>query len=96
MPALVASYRAGDTLAQWLMTVYVDILASALAGLQLLLDVDAFVLGGGLSNVGELYRLLPTAMRHWLLPGAEPAAVFPPVHGDSSGVRGAALLQAAA
>ena len=58
------------------MTVYVDILASALAGLQLLLDVDAFVLGGGLSNVGELYRLLPTAMRHWLLPGAEPAAVF--------------------
>ena len=78
------------------MTVYVDILASALAGLQLLLDVDAFVLGGGLSNVGELYRLLPTAMRHWLLPGAEPAAVFPPVHGDNSGVRGAALLQAAA
>ncbi|TYR67935.1 ROK family protein, partial [Serratia marcescens] len=76
VPALVASYRAGDTLAQWLMTVYVDILASALAGLQLLLDVDAFVLGGGLSNVGELYRLLPTAMRHWLLPGAEPAAVF--------------------
>ena len=72
------------------MTVYVDILASALAGLQLLLDVDAFVLGGGLSNVGELYRLLPTAMRHWLLPGAEPAAVFPPVHGDSSGAwRGA-------
>ena len=58
------------------MTVYVDILASALAGLQLLLDVDAFVLGGGLSNVGELYRLLPTAMQHWLLPGAEPAAVF--------------------
>jgi len=54
------------------------------------------VLGGGLSNVGELYPLLPTAMRRWLLPGVEPAAVFPPVHGDSSGVRGAALLQAAA
>jgi N-acetylglucosamine kinase len=96
VPALVASYRAGNAHAQWLMTVYVDILASALAGLQLLLDVDAFVLGGGLSNVGELYPLLPTAMRRWLLPGVEPAAVFPPVHGDSSGVRGAALLQTAA
>ena len=76
MPALVASYRAGDALAHRLMTIYVDILASALAGLQLLLDVDAFVLGGGLSNVGELYRLLPPVMRRWLLPGVEPAAVL--------------------
>lgn len=93
VPELIASYRRGDTLAQRLMVIYVDILASALANLQLLLDVDAFVLGGGLSNVRELYSLLPSAMSHWLLPGAEPARVYPPVHGDSSGVRGAALLR---
>ena len=93
VPALIAHYRHGDPLAQRLIAIYVDILASALAGLQLLLDVDAFVLGGGLSNVGELYALLPPAMSAWLLPGTEPAAVYPPVHGDSSGVRGAALLR---
>ncbi|CAI1610365.1 N-acetyl-D-glucosamine kinase [Serratia proteamaculans] len=93
VPALIASFRLGAPLARRLMAMYVDILASALAGLQLLLDVDAFVLGGGLSNVGELYSLLPPAMSHWLLPGTEPAAVYPPVHGDSSGVRGAALLR---
>ncbi|KAA8998224.1 ROK family protein [Affinibrenneria salicis] len=92
VPALIASYRQGDPLAQRLITIFVDILAGALAGLQLLLDVDAFVLGGGLSNVEELYRLLPPAMRGWLLPGAEPAAICAPVYGDSSGVRGAALL----
>jgi N-acetylglucosamine kinase len=93
VPALIASYRQGDALAQHLMAIYVDILASALANLQLLLDVDAFVLGGGLSNIRELYTLLPSAMSHWLLPGTEPAWIYPPVHGDSSGVRGAALLR---
>lgn len=92
VPALIASYRQGDPLAQHLMGIYIDILASALASLQLLLDVDAFVLGGGLSNVSELYAQLPTAMSRWLLPGTEPAMVYPPVYGDSSGVRGAALL----
>ena len=75
------------------MGIYIDILASALASLQLLLDVDAFVLGGGLSNVSELYAQLPAAMSRWLLPGTEPAMVYPPVYGDSSGVRGAALLR---
>ncbi|WP_421094321.1 ROK family protein, partial [Serratia fonticola] len=93
VPALIASYRQGDALAQHLMGIYIDILASALASLQLLLDVDAFVLGGGLSNVSELYTQLPAAMCRWLLPGTEPAMVYPPVYGDSSGVRGAALLR---
>ncbi|MGF6191961.1 hypothetical protein ABIE12_003307 [Serratia sp. 509] len=32
-------------------------------------------------------------MIRWLLPGTEPAMVYPPVYGDSNGVRGAALLR---
>ncbi|MCG8707193.1 ROK family protein [Brenneria sp. 4F2] len=92
VPELVAGYRRGEAQAQRLMTIFIDILASALANLQLLLDVDAFVLGGGLSNIDELYRLLPSAMRQWLLPGTAPAVIYPPMFGDSSGVRGAALL----
>lgn len=93
VPDLLGCYRQGDPLAQRLVGMYIDILASALASLQLMLDVDAFVLGGGVSNMPELYRLLPIAMRAWLFPNSEPAAILSPVFGDSSGVRGAALLE---
>ena len=67
-------------------------LGCTLAQLQLILDVDAFVLGGGVSNIEEIYTLLPQAMSRYLFPGLEPARVFPAIHGSSSGVRGAALL----
>jgi fructokinase len=67
-------------------------LARALAGVINLLDPEVIVLGGGVSNVVRLYANVP---RLW------PAHVFSdhvatrlanPVHGDSSGVRGAAWL----
>lgn len=90
--ALVAAMRAGDPGAIAAFDRYCDRLARALAGVINLLDPDAIVLGGGLSNVDEIYRDLP---RRW------PALVFAdradtPLlrnrHGDSSGVRGAARL----
>ncbi len=93
VPELLGFYRQGEPLARRLIAIYVDILSCALASLQLMLDVDAFVLGGGVSNTPELYLLLPQAMRSWLFPGSEPAAILSPVFGDSSGVRGAALLE---
>ncbi|KAB7895293.1 ROK family protein [Rouxiella sp. S1S-2] len=92
VPELLMHYRQGCPLAARLFTLYIDILASALASLQLMLDVDAFVFGGGLSNIPEIYQLLPQAMRGWLFAHSNPAAILPPVFGDSSGVRGAALL----
>lgn len=93
VPDLLLHYRQGCPLAQKLLLIYIDILASALASLQLMLDVDAFVFGGGISNMPELYQLLPQAMRGWLFAHSLPAAILPPVFGDSSGVRGAALLR---
>ena len=71
---------------------YLNSLGCTLAQLQLILDVDAFILGGGMSNIQELYTLLPPAMSRYLFPGLAPARVFPAIHGASSGVRGAALL----
>ncbi len=91
-PALMLAWGEGEPAAREIFDLYVDILASALAGLQTVLDVDAFVLGGGLSKIEELYPALPPAMARWLLPGVRPAAVLRPRHGDASGVRGAALL----
>jgi N-acetylglucosamine kinase len=92
LPQLMHSYRRADPLAQQIFHTFIAVLASALAGLQLLLDIDAFVLGGGLSNIPEIYPLLPAAMRENLFTLCPPAAILAPVFGDSSGVRGAALL----
>jgi fructokinase len=81
-----------DTLDRWL-----DRLARALAGVINLLDPDVIVLGGGLSRIGRIYQELPQRCRPWIFSagaGDEPlhTRVLPALHGDSSGVRGAAWL----
>lgn len=89
---LVRAAAAGETCAEATLARYEQRLAKALAGVINLLDPDVIVLGGGLSNIERLYANVP---RLW------PAHVFSDVvatrllrnrHGDSSGVRGAALL----
>jgi fructokinase len=57
-----------------------------------ILDPDVIVLGGGLSNLGRLYRNVPPLlMRHGFSDRFD-NRIVPPLHGDSSGVRGAAWL----
>lgn len=92
METLLENYRHGNASAVATVEAWIDMLGCTLAQLQLILDVDAFVLGGGVSNIEEIYTLLPGAMSRYLFPGLAPANVFPAVHGASSGVRGAALL----
>lgn len=92
METLLERYRHGNASAVTTVEAWIDMLGCTLAQLQLILDVDAFVLGGGVSNIEEIYTLLPQAMSRYLFPGLEPARVFPAIHGASSGVRGAALL----
>ena len=70
----------------------VDRLARALATMVNILDPDVIVLGGGLSNVPRLYRDLPPLVeKYGFNLGAQPRIVKN-MHGDSSGVRGAAWL----
>lgn len=90
--AWVEDYETGNKHAGIIFAQFIDTLASALASLQLVYDVDAFVLGGGISNIKAIYTTVQQEMVKWLLPGVKPALVLPPVYGDSSGVRGAALL----
>lgn len=69
-----------------------DRLARSLATVMNLIDPDAIVLGGGLSNVESLYRDLPSLVeRNAFTPEGLPPIVRNK-HGDSSGVRGAAWL----
>jgi fructokinase len=71
-------------------------LARALAGVINLLDPDVIVLGGGLSRMPETYRRLPLSWGQWVFSGGqrEPlrTRLLPALHGDASGVRGAAWL----
>jgi fructokinase len=71
---------------------YEDRLARALATVVNVVDPDAIVLGGGLSNVGRLYRGLPDRLARWAFSDRLATPVLPNRHGDSSGVRGAAWL----
>ncbi|WP_247878190.1 ROK family protein [Azospirillum sp. TSO22-1] len=67
-------------------------LARGLATVVNLLDPDVIVLGGGLSNVEALYGALPPLIEHWSFSDRIDTPVRRAVHGDSSGVRGAAWL----
>jgi predicted NBD/HSP70 family sugar kinase len=67
-------------------------LARSLSGVINVLDPDVIVLGGGLSNVRRLYANLPVRCKEFVFSDDIRTKIVPPVHGDSSGVRGAAWL----
>lgn len=84
--------RAGDPGARASFDRYVDRLGRGLAVACNLIDPDVLVLGGGMSNIGELYERLPDAIRPHLFSDSFDTPVRPARFGDSSGVRGAAWL----
>lgn len=89
---IIALARGGDAIAQATLDDYVDRLGRGMAVIANIIDPDCFVLGGGMSNVTELYdRLKPVINRHAFSDGWD-ANIVPARWGDSSGVRGAAYL----
>jgi fructokinase len=90
--AVIAGARAGDSAAAAEFDRYLDRLARGLAVVCDVLDPDLIVLGGGLSQVGELYDCLPAAIAAHVFSDCFATPVRPAAHGDSSGVRGAAWL----
>jgi fructokinase len=71
---------------------YEERLARALAGVINILDPDVIVLGGGISNIPRLYANVPVLWRPHVFSDQVATRLVPPMHGDSSGVRGAAWL----
>jgi fructokinase len=71
---------------------YAERLARALAGVINILDPDVIVLGGGISNIPSLYTNVPVQWGPYVFSDSVATRLAPPVHGDSSGVRGAARL----
>jgi fructokinase len=89
---IVSRARAGDADAALALDAYRDRLARALAGVVNVIDPDVIVLGGGLSNIDEIYPGLERLVEDYAFTDALDTRIIRNVHGDSSGVRGAAWL----
>lgn len=89
---VVERWRGGDEVAQQLYRCFLDILGASLATVVKLIDPDVIVMGGGLSRIPEVIADLPAAVAAHLFRGFAPPPIVVARFGDSSGVRGAALL----
>ena len=74
------------------LTMYEDRLARALASVINIVDPDAIVLGGGVSNIERLYEHVPPLLPQYVFSDGVRTKLLRAMHGDSSGVRGAAML----
>jgi fructokinase len=94
LPALeiAADAGRGGPAAQRTLSRYVSRLARSLASVINVLDPDVIVLGGGLSNLALLYDEVPRRWGEWVFSDVVRTRLLPNRHGDSSGVRGAAML----
>jgi fructokinase len=89
---IAAAADRGDAVAAAALETYARRLAKALATVINLLDPDVIVLGGGLSNITSLYQRVPQLWTDWVFSDRVDTRLVRAVHGDSSGVRGAAWL----
>jgi fructokinase len=89
---IVRAAAAGDPPASATMARYHERLGRALAALVNVLDPDVVVLGGGMSNVPGLAEACLPSLRAFIFSDGVKTRVVKNMHGDSSGVRGAAWL----
>ena len=84
--------RFGDEESDETLQRYEDRMARSLAHVINILDPDVIVLGGGMGNIKRLYENVPVIWGDYVFSDAVNTKLVSPVHGDSSGVRGAAWL----
>jgi fructokinase len=83
---------AGEAAAAAVLARYEDRMARALASVINVLDPDVIVLGGGLANIARLYGNVPRLWGRFVFSDRADTPLVPPVHGPTSGARGAAWL----
>lgn len=85
----------GDRGAREALDRHADRMARALASVINIVDPDVIVLGGGVSNIASLYAAVPARWGDYVFSDRVDTRLVRAVHGDSSGVRGAAWLWSA-
>jgi len=90
--AEIVAAAATDAAAAAALARYAERLAKALAAVINLLDPEVIVLGGGMSNVAQLYEAVPRVWGRWVFSDRVATRLAQARFGDSSGVRGAARL----
>ncbi len=89
---IAARAEAGEARAIAALDRHAERLARGLAQIIDILDPHAIVLGGGLSNMKHLYSKVPPLLQRHVISPQCTTPIKPNIHGDSSGVRGAAWL----
>lgn len=89
---IVAASARGDAAAVHALARYHDRLARGLAMIIDVLDPDVVVLGGGMSNIPGLADAATALLPRYVFSDSVVTSVVKNLHGDSSGVRGAAWL----
>lgn len=89
---IVRAANHGDENCELAVCEYEDRMARSLAHVINILDPDVIVLGGGMSKVVRLYDNVPKLWSKYIFSDTVNTRLIQPLHGDSSGVRGAAFL----
>ena len=89
---IVRLAEANEQAAETCLRRYEDRLARGLAHVINILDPDVIVLGGGMSNIQRLYHRVPRLWEQYVFSDRVDTKLLRPIHGDSSGARGAAWL----
>ncbi len=89
---IVSRYRQGDPTAGQAVDRYLDRMARSLSSIINIIDPDVIVMGGGMSNIAEIYDQLPQRLGAYTFSDVVDTPIRQNKHGDSGGVRGAAWL----
>jgi fructokinase len=89
---ILALSAKGDAQAEAAVRRYESRLTRGLAHVINVLDPDVIVLGGGMSRIERLYPALNAQLKDYVFGKEFATPIRPALHGDSSGIRGAAWL----
>ncbi|WP_088016441.1 MULTISPECIES: ROK family protein [unclassified Shinella] len=89
---IVVAAAGGDAAMRSVLDIWLDLLCELVHTIQLTIDADCVVLGGGLSRMAGLADDLAAAFEAHKLPGVRSPVFRIALHGDASGTRGAAIL----
>ena len=89
---IVELYRNENDIALEIMDIYFERTARAFSSFVNILDPDVIVCGGGMSEINEIYDILPEKIIPYLASDIFLTPIIKAKHGSSSGVRGAAHL----